>query len=129
MRIDLQTGGRRPWFLKLAMAGAKLRTDERSIMRGMQAYTKARCNQCHLHSGHGVNLGPDLTKIGERFKGQKLLRQILEPSHEINKIEALEAAGVYDVTLILVVSDHGIPTVPLDSATSVSELSGQKTSA
>ncbi len=71
---------------KLAdLTDVKLRSDERAIMRGMQAYAKARCNQCHLHSGHGVNLGPDLTKIGERFKGQKLLRQILEPSHEINK--------------------------------------------
>ncbi len=62
-----------------------LRTDEQSLMRGMQAFAKARCTQCHLHSGHGVNLGPDLTRIGTRLKDEKLLRTILEPSHEINE--------------------------------------------
>ena len=87
--VDAMLAAAKPRIVKewkmADLALTKVRTDERSIMRGMQAYTKARCNQCHLHSGHGVNLGPDLTKIGERFKGQKLLRQILEPSHEINK--------------------------------------------
>ncbi len=62
-----------------------LKFDEITIMNGYQAFAKARCNQCHIHSGHGVNLGPELTKIGERFKGHKLLQQILDPSIEINK--------------------------------------------
>ena len=59
--------------------------DEEIVMRGMQAFMKGRCNQCHVVAGHGINLGPDLTKIAERFKGKKLLLQILEPSSEINK--------------------------------------------
>ena len=62
-----------------------LRRDETSLMRGMQAFVKARCNQCHQHAGHGINLGPDLTDVGKRFQGQKLLRQLLDPSHDINK--------------------------------------------
>ncbi|HQZ69645.1 MAG TPA: heme-binding protein, partial [Planctomycetaceae bacterium] len=33
----------------------------------------------------GTTLGPDLTKVAERFKDQKLLQQILDPSTEINK--------------------------------------------
>ncbi|MCA9056818.1 MAG: c-type cytochrome, partial [Planctomycetaceae bacterium] len=66
-------------------AGATLKDDELTRMRGGAAFMKARCHQCHQHSGHGVNLGPELTKIGERFQGEKLLRQMLEPSHEINK--------------------------------------------
>ena len=61
------------------------RSDEATVMRGMQAFMKARCHQCHLVNGHGTNLGPDLTKISERFKGKKLLDQILTPSIEINK--------------------------------------------
>ena len=59
--------------------------EEVAIMRGMQAFRTARCNQCHVMQGHGVNLGPDLTETIKRVQGEKLLRQILEPSHEINE--------------------------------------------
>ena len=61
------------------------KADDDSIARGMQAFVKARCNQCHAIAGHGINIGPDLTEIGKRLKGVKLLEQILEPSSEINK--------------------------------------------
>ena len=61
------------------------KTDDESISRGMQAFVKARCNQCHAIAGHGINIGPDLTETGKRLKGVKLLEQILEPSTEINK--------------------------------------------
>lgn len=61
------------------------KTDDESIARGMQAFVKARCNQCHAIAGHGINIGPDLTETGKRLKGVKLLQQILEPSSEINK--------------------------------------------
>ncbi|MDG2382142.1 MAG: GDSL-type esterase/lipase family protein [Pirellulaceae bacterium] len=60
-------------------------TTQATVMRGMAAFIKARCNQCHLVAGHGIELGPELTKVSERFKGQKLLRQILEPSQEIHE--------------------------------------------
>lgn len=59
--------------------------NEQAIMRGMQAFEKARCNQCHVVAGHGIKLGPDLTDVAKRLKGEKLLQQILEPSSEINK--------------------------------------------
>lgn len=72
-------------------------TDERTIMRGMEAFRKARCNQCHVVQGHGMALGPDLSKISERFKGRKLLRQIIEPSAEIHKdyqaVQILDESG------------------------------------
>ena len=51
----------------------------------MQAFVKARCNQCHVVAGHGINLGPDLTDVAKRFQGRKLLQQILEPSTDINR--------------------------------------------
>ena len=61
------------------------RSDDAAIARGMQAFVKARCNQCHAIAGHGINIGPDLTETGKRLQGGKLLQQILEPSSEINK--------------------------------------------
>lgn len=65
-------------------AGFKTRHDAGTEVRGMQAFLKANCHQCHALAGHGINLGPDLCDVGKRFRGEKLLRQILEPSVEIN---------------------------------------------
>lgn len=63
-----------------------IKTDdsEEATVRGMQAFVKARCNQCHVIAGHGVNLGPDLVESVKKLKGLKLLQQIIEPSSEIN---------------------------------------------
>lgn len=63
----------------------ELRDDEETAMKGMQAFVKARCNQCHVVAGHGINLGPNLTDVSKRFKGKKLLQQVLDPAAEINK--------------------------------------------
>ena len=63
----------------------EIKDDEETAMKGMQAFVKARCNQCHVVAGHGINLGPDLTDVAKRFKGAKLLQQVLDPSSEINK--------------------------------------------
>jgi putative heme-binding domain-containing protein len=59
--------------------------DEQSVMRGMQAFVKARCNQCHVVAGHGVNLGPDLTESVKKLQGRKLLQEIIDPSNEIHE--------------------------------------------
>src|SRR5262249_61524164 len=53
--------------------------------RGMAAFMKARCSQCHVIAGHGVNLGPDLAESVKRLQGRKLLQQIIDPSSEINE--------------------------------------------
>ena len=59
--------------------------DDQTIMKGMVAFAKARCDQCHVLGGHGVNLGPDLKDVSKRFPGTKLLKQLLLPSSEINE--------------------------------------------
>ncbi len=59
--------------------------NDETVMRGMTAFAKARCDQCHVLAGHGVNLGPDLKDVSKRYKGHKLLQQLLEPSREINE--------------------------------------------
>lgn len=64
-----------------------------NVMRGMVAFTKANCNQCHGMGDHAAGellelcecLGPDLKDITKKYKGEKLLRQLLEPSSEINE--------------------------------------------
>lgn len=87
--VDAMLAARKPTIVqewKLTdFAGLKTQDDEKTMMRGMQAFVKGNCNQCHVVAGRGINLGPDLTEIGKRLQGEKLLQQILEPSSEINK--------------------------------------------
>lgn len=59
--------------------------DPMAIAKGMAAFVNARCNQCHVMAGQGVNLGPDLTESVKTLKGVELLRQVLEPSSKINE--------------------------------------------
>ncbi|MHC4880042.1 MAG: PVC-type heme-binding CxxCH protein, partial [Planctomycetota bacterium] len=67
-------------FVKLAR-----KHDTATVTRGMTAFVKARCNQCHVVAGHGVNLGPDLAESVKKLKGAELLRQIIEPSAKIHE--------------------------------------------
>jgi hypothetical protein len=46
--------------------------EEATLTRGMQAFVKARCNECHVVAGHGVNLGPDLAESIKKLKGEEL---------------------------------------------------------
>jgi putative heme-binding domain-containing protein len=59
--------------------------NDASLARGMTAFVKARCNQCHVVAGHGVNLGPDLAESIKTLKGKELLQQIIEPSSKIHE--------------------------------------------
>ena len=58
--------------------------DELTLMRGLAAFKKAKCEQCHRIGGHGLNLGPDLGDVTKRFRGDRLLEQMLNPSKEIS---------------------------------------------
>jgi len=56
----------------------------RNFARGKEMFTAAGCIKCHTIAGEGSKLGPDLSKVAEKYKGEKLLRQIVDPSSEIN---------------------------------------------
>lgn len=62
-----------------------LKKDDTTLARGMAAFVKARCNQCHVVAGQGVNLGPDLTESVKKLTGAELLKQVLEPSFRIHE--------------------------------------------
>ena len=54
---------------------------------GAQIYTEATCAQCHQISGKGGKVGPALDAVFSRHKNDRtaILREILEPSHFIDK--------------------------------------------
>lgn len=76
------------WTLEELAVDADLtsqRTTQQNVERGMVAFLKAGCIKCHPINGQGANTGPDLRTVASKYKGRKLLQQILEPSLEINK--------------------------------------------
>lgn len=73
------------WELKdLAAAVAQPEKDQ-SAERGKAIFETAGCLQCHAIDGKGGKVGPELNGIGKKYKGQELLRQILEPSATIDE--------------------------------------------
>lgn len=58
----------------------------RSPEIGKRIFTEASCAQCHKMHGEGGAVGPDLTDVVERWKGDRLgvLQEILDPSHKID---------------------------------------------
>ncbi len=45
---------------------------------------KAECSRCHQVNGEGKEVGPDLSKIGEKYGREALLESILNPSAAIS---------------------------------------------
>jgi len=63
--------------------------DEATLRRGLHAFAKAQCTQCHAAAGHGAaggaSLGPNLAETVRRHRGRELLAHVLEPSREIHE--------------------------------------------
>jgi putative heme-binding domain-containing protein len=58
---------------------------QRNLDRGKLVFEQAACSRCHNIGPGEKKLGPDLTDVTKRFRGAKLLTQIVRPSAEINK--------------------------------------------
>ena len=56
-----------------------------SIENGKLIYEQAACSRCHTIAGQGAKFGPDLTEVTKRFRGSKLLQQVVNPSAEIHE--------------------------------------------
>ncbi|MDZ4852358.1 MAG: PVC-type heme-binding CxxCH protein [Pirellulaceae bacterium] len=59
----------------------------RSAEIGKRLFTEASCASCHKVKGEGGVLGPELTDVFTKWKGDKLavLREVIEPSHKIDE--------------------------------------------
>lgn len=59
-------------------------TDARSFEKGQRLFQKASCYSCHQMRGEGGRIGPDLTKIREKYATADLvLRHIMNPSEKV----------------------------------------------
>ena len=59
----------------------------RSKAIGKKLFTEANCAQCHVHSGEGGKIGPELTNVLEKWKGDRkaILNEIINPSAQIDE--------------------------------------------
>ena len=58
---------------------------QRNLERGKLVFEQSTCSRCHNIGSGEKKLGPDLTEVTKRFRGSKLLQQIVKPSAEIHK--------------------------------------------
>ncbi len=93
---------------------------------GKRIFVEASCAGCHKMSGEGGVIGPELTDVMTRWKGDGLgvLREILDPSHKIDTkylmqriltVDGRTVTGVLvsedDINVTLLSSSEAKPTV------------------
>ncbi len=64
----------------------------RSPEIGQKIFVEASCAGCHKVTGEGGIIGPDLTDVVSRWKGDRVgvLREILDPSHKVDAKYAMQ---------------------------------------
>ena len=74
------------WKLKELAADIDEGMRGRTVSIGERLFKEATCLQCHKVKGQGGAVGPELTDVFKRWKGDRVgvLREILEPSHKID---------------------------------------------
>ncbi len=91
---------------------------------GKKLFTEATCASCHKIQGQGGIIGPELTDLFTKWKGDRVavLREIIEPSHKID--------DKYAMHLILTVDGQTISgIVTAEDKNSVTMLSSQEAKA
>ena len=74
---------RRTWVDRRNVAGELLRRVDwtRGVAAaGEKQFGRLGCNKCHVHTGQGRALGPDLTGVGKRLSRPDLMNAIVRPS-------------------------------------------------
>ncbi|WP_145168629.1 c-type cytochrome [Rubripirellula lacrimiformis] len=82
----------------------------RSPEIGQRIFAEASCAGCHKVSGQGGVIGPDLTDVLTRWKGDRMgvLKEILDPSHKIDEKYLMQRILTVDgrtITGVLVKED------------------------
>lgn len=64
----------------------------RTASIGARLFKEATCAQCHKFAGEGGAVGPELTEVAKRWKGdhRAVLREILEPSYKVDPKYAMQ---------------------------------------
>lgn len=74
----------------------------RSPEIGARIFKEASCAQCHKVAGQGGAVGPELSDVFKRWKGDALgvLREIIDPSHKIDPKFAVQVVITVDGQIV-----------------------------
>lgn len=74
----------------------------RSPEIGARIFKEATCAQCHKVAGQGGAVGPELTDVAKRWKGNYpgILREIVDPSHKIDPKFAVQVVITVDGKIV-----------------------------
>lgn len=69
---------------------------------GKRLFAEASCAGCHKMNGEGGVIGPDLTDVVQRWKGDRvgMLREVLDPSHKVDAKYAMQRVLTADGQVI-----------------------------
>ncbi len=76
---------RKEWKLEDLAASVQSLDGGRSFATGKQMFEVANCSACHRMNGVGQAIGPDLTQLDPKWKAIDILKEILDPSANINE--------------------------------------------
>ncbi|RMF40072.1 MAG: heme-binding protein [Planctomycetota bacterium] len=80
-----EPSGLSPWTMEtLAEYFASSEGRRGDPENGRQVYEKAQCARCHRKGDMGVNIGPDLSYVTNRFSRNEVIQSILYPSQNIS---------------------------------------------
>lgn len=94
----------------------------RNKLIGEKIFQEATCATCHVVNGKGALIGPELTDVWKRWKGDAkgVLREILEPSHKIDAKyvtrQVLTLDGVVISGVVVKETDDSISLIPTPDA-------------
>ncbi len=74
----------------------------RSLEIGKRLFVEASCAGCHKMNGEGGTIGPELTDVFTRWKGDRVgvLREVLDPSHKVDAKYAMQQVLTADGQII-----------------------------
>jgi putative membrane-bound dehydrogenase-like protein len=89
--LGIQRSMVKSWSMEDFSADLDDRLEGRTPDIGRRIFQEASCAQCHKLQGQGGAVGPDLSDVLQRWKGDQraVLREILDPSHKVEPKYAL----------------------------------------
>lgn len=82
--INPPEGPGREWTMDEAVEAIEDNLENRNFERGRSVFHAIGCASCHRFDGYGGNIGPDLSSVGNRFRGEEILEEIIHPSRVIS---------------------------------------------
>lgn len=82
--INPPEGPGRDWSMDEAVNVVEDNLENQNFERGRSLFHAIGCASCHRFDGYGGNIGPDLSSVGNRFRAEGILEEIIHPSRVIS---------------------------------------------